>query len=131
MPRKAAKKKKAKIKKSSAGPKPEFSEGTVVFVRQTAPKKPVHGKLKHQPEAEKWFVLSSGKEIKNIRELAHDLGDMEDFVFGHHVNEHRNDFVNWVKDVFEEMELAEKLSQHKDKKKMQVLVYEHIVDKLW
>ena len=37
------------------------------------------------------------------------LGEMEDLVFDHHVNDHKNDFVPWVKEVFDELELAEKL----------------------
>ncbi|RJQ17167.1 hypothetical protein C4573_03885 [Candidatus Woesearchaeota archaeon] len=87
--------------------------------------------IKNTPSHEYWFILSSGKEIKNLKELAEDLGDMEDFVFSHHVNDHRNDFSNWIKDVFRDFELAEKIAHCKEKKKAQLVVYEHLMGKLW
>lgn len=130
---KAAKAKKTKARKKE---KPVSSEQsipvkTIMVVEKPAIQNSKHGKLKHSPVPEKWFILSSGKEIRTLKELAQDLGDMEDFVFEHHVNEHRNDFVSWIKDVFEDAELAEKIAHYKDKKRMQMIVYEHIVDKLW
>ena len=147
MPKKAQKKKSIKkTKKSKAVKKPKKAkkshskpviavqkhpEPKVVIVKKHIVQKPNFGKLKHDPPSHHWFVLCSGKEIKNLREFAHDLGEMEDFVFDHHVSDQRNDFVSWIKDVFDDLELAEKVSQEKDKKRMQLLVYEHILDKLW
>lgn len=117
--------KKAKKAKPTSSKKKAPVERVVVIRNH-----PKH-KLKHTPHTEQWFVLCSGKEIKNLKELAQDIGEMEDYVFGHHVNDHRNDFVNWIKDVFKDLELAEKVSNHKDKKKIQLVLYEHLVDRLW
>jgi hypothetical protein len=85
--------------------------------------------LRKAPE-DKEFDLIDGRKIKDIKELAYALGDMADNVFWHHVNDARNDFVNWVQDVFEEKQLAEELSKTRDKVNAQVTILKHIVNKL-
>jgi len=53
------------------------------------------------------FVLSNGKKINSLFQLADELEQMGDDVFGHHVSAERNDFATWVNDVFNEKFLAE------------------------
>jgi hypothetical protein len=77
------------------------------------------------------FMLCNGKPVKNIKELADVLEELEDQVFNHHVTPEKNDFATWVKDVFKDIELAEKLTGVKDKKHMQLVLYKHITHKLW
>jgi hypothetical protein len=117
------------LKKKVAKPVKNTEKSIVMVAVPDVPSKP--SRLKSTPEHQQWFVLSSGKEIKNLKELAQDLGDMEDFVFDHHVNQTKNDFVNWVRDVFDELELAERISKVKDKKKMQLVVYNYLLEKMW
>lgn len=79
---------------------------------------------------DKRFILASGKEIKNIKELIKALDEMEEHIFQHHVNWERNDFYNWVKDVFEDFELAEKILHARDKRDMQLALYKELVKDL-
>jgi len=73
-----------------------------------------------------FFVLANGQPVKNVAELAAILDQLEDHVFGHHVTPDKNDFHNWVKDVFEDVELARKISGISDKKHMQLVIYRHM-----
>ncbi len=75
---------------------------------------------------EKYFILANGQQVKNVAELAAILDQLEDHVFSHHVTTDRNDFHNWIKDVFEDVELARKVSGVNDKKHMQLVIYRHI-----
>lgn len=75
---------------------------------------------------EKFFVLANGQPVKNVAELAAILDQLEDHVFHHHVTPDRNDFHNWIKDVFEDVELARKISGIGDKKHLQLVIYRHM-----
>jgi hypothetical protein len=78
-----------------------------------------------------YFVLCNGKPVKNIKELADVMEELEDQIFNHHVTSDKNDFATWIKDIFKDIELAEKLAGVKDKKHMQLVLYKHITHKLW
>ena len=86
---------------------------------------------KKRTSSTKYFILCNGKKLKNIKEMADVMEHLEDYVFDHHVNDKKNDFSVWVKDVFKDVELAKKLSGVKDKKHLQLVVYKHITHKLW
>lgn len=64
---------------------------------------------------EKHFIVADGNRIKSILELARALETMSEEIFRHHVNETRNDFSNWIRDVFEDNTLADELAKAKDK----------------
>ena len=57
--------------------------------------------------------------------------ELEDQVFDFHVTPEKNDFATWVKDIFQDVELAQKLAGVKDKKHLQIVLYKHITHKLW
>ncbi|MDD5087074.1 MAG: hypothetical protein PHV16_04965, partial [Candidatus Nanoarchaeia archaeon] len=59
--------------------------------------------LKNAPE-ENCFILCNGQQVKNVKELADALEVLDDDVFNHHVTFDRNDFANWIKDVFKDEE---------------------------
>src|SRR3989338_1924850 len=65
---------------------------------------------------EQYFVLADGRALRSVRELAEILEQLEDHIFHHHVNEIKNDFATWVKDVFKDIELAEQLAVARDKR---------------
>ena len=65
------------------------------------------------------FVLRDGKRLRNLFELVDELETMHDDVFGHHVCEFHNHFANWVKDVFNEHELAEEIKNIENRMEMQ------------
>jgi len=85
---------------------------------------------KDAPETS-YFILCNGKPVKNIKELADVMEELEDAVFNHHVNNDKNDFATWIKDVFKDIALAEKITGAKDKKHMQLVLYKHITHELW
>lgn len=74
------------------------------------------------------FVTLDGKRLSTIIELAHELDQMADHVFAHHVTADKNDFANWIKDIFHETELAHTIAQTKDKHHTHVVVLRHIVN---
>lgn len=57
-------------------------------------------------DGDKRFFVCDGSIIKNLKELGVVLKNMSDETFGYHVNEEKNDFSNWVKDVIGDEELA-------------------------
>ena len=64
---------------------------------------------------EEIFMTGAGHEIKNLKQLLKVLNEISEDSFNHHVNEKKNDFANWVRDVFENKELASELSKEKTK----------------
>jgi hypothetical protein len=55
------------------------------------------------------FWCCDGRILKNLRELCDALGAMSDDTFAYHVNEAKNDFHNWVKDIIKDDALASDL----------------------
>ncbi len=76
---------------------------------------------------DKRFVLRDGRVLKNLVELSHALEHMSDDVFNHHVNASKNDFRNWVRDVFSQKALAAELEKAKTRSDLQLAVLKHIV----
>jgi hypothetical protein len=76
------------------------------------------------------FIVSDGRILKDLKELADALHDMGNDVFRHHVNEFRNDFSNWARDVFGDHELAEDLSKVSSQADAEIKVLRNIVKKL-
>ena len=77
-----------------------------------------------------YFKLTDGTILKNLKDLLEALRSMEEGVFAHHVNEYRNDFANWVRDVFDEQALADILDMEKEIDKTQKLVFKHLINML-
>ena len=55
------------------------------------------------------FYFCNGLRVKNLYELLIAFETITDDVYGYHANEQKNDFSNWVKDIFEDKELASNL----------------------
>ena len=58
---------------------------------------------------ENYFNLNNGGVIKDIKELLFALKEIDDKTFKSHVNEKRNDFSFWIRDVFKNDYLADRL----------------------
>ena len=67
---------------------------------------------------QKKFFLCNGEVIGDVHELMEKLKTMDEGVFKHHVNVERNDFANWVRDVFMDKKLARDLARVKTKESM-------------
>ncbi len=65
-----------------------------------------------------YFWTKEGRGIDSIAHLAAALDSMPDWVFQHHVSSERNDFANWINDVFGEAWLAAKVRSAKTKSEM-------------
>ena len=126
MPRKSTKRN-GKKKKRGRGRPPKKK------TRQKKTTKRASKKTKYNKDApkENYFVLCDGKQVKNIKELADVMEDIEKHVFDHHVTPDSNDFAKWVEDIFKDVGLAKKLAGVKEKGRMQLVLYKHITHKLW
>jgi hypothetical protein len=77
---------------------------------------------------EHYFRVANGTVIKGIMELDSSLEGMGNETFEYHVNDYRNDFSTWVRDVIRDEKLANELLVVKDKCKTQLLVLRRILD---
>ena len=67
---------------------------------------------------EQCFWVNNGPVIRNLNEMADALACMQDEIFRYHVNEEKNDFGNWVRDVLKDEKLAGDISRVKSKDKI-------------
>lgn len=124
--------KKAITKKASAksAPKKAAEKKAPVkkkpVVKKAAVKISEHVRKAH-PEL--CFIVQDGTKIEDIKQMAMIVEALEDHVFNHHVNSDRNDFANWIEDIFEEKELAEELRSIMDKLNTQRIVLKYLVKK--
>jgi hypothetical protein len=79
---------------------------------------------------EKVFYLADGRKLKNLVELTEALETMHEDVFRHHVNDARNDFSNWINDVFKDRELAQEMKSIRDRSDAEIRLLKHFVKKL-
>ncbi len=85
--------------------------------------------LGEAPE-EQHFVVADGRRLKNIIELADALETMSEEIFRHHVSDVKNDFSNWIKDVFYDHSLAEDITRAKNRLETQIAVLRRLVKEL-
>ena|SRR3989344_7450238 len=89
-------------------------------------KKQVYG----ESPKEQHFILKDGKELKDLKELTESLHIMQDNLFFHHVNSSRNDFSNWINDVFDEKDLAEEMKKMHSRMEAELALHRHFDKKL-
>ena len=90
----------------------------------------IRKKILGEAPEEHHFVVADGKKLKNIIELADALETMSEEIFRHHVNEYKNDFSSWIKDVFYDHSLAEDMSRAKNKLETQIAILRRLVKEL-
>lgn len=76
--------------------------------------------------SDKYFRVADGTVIKYLAELPGALRNMNPEAFASHVNNEKNDFYNWVKDVFNHSTLARKIKDVKRKETMAKKVFSEI-----
>jgi hypothetical protein len=86
-------------------------------------KKPVDAKPEH------YFILVTGIPLKNLKDLANTLETMNEWTFNHHVNDSRNDFSSWIKEILKEDDLSEEIKQIRNIKDMEIKILKHLVTK--
>lgn len=55
--------------------------------------------LKEEVGPEFYFYLADGRIVKSVAQLLETLRGMEEWVYNHHVNSQKNDFLAWVNAV--------------------------------
>jgi len=65
---------------------------------------------------DKYFYLVDGNVLTNLKDLTSALKDMKKEIFNYHVTKDKNDFANWIENVFENKELAIKIRKIKTAK---------------
>lgn len=100
-------------------------------VKKAEPKTTVEVTIKRKvlgeaPE-EHHFVLEEGKKLKNLYELIDELETMTEETFKKHVNEFKNDFATWIKDIFEANDLSDELRSIQDRMETQKAIMKHII----
>jgi hypothetical protein len=114
---KSVTKEEAHKKAKAAKPK---KEGTL----KNAVKKPVK-----EIKPEHYFYLCDGRVLKDMIELSECLETINNDVFYYHVNDQRNDFANWVRDIFERRDLADEIMTIREPRQVQVVILKHLAKK--
>ena len=122
-----AKKKEVKTKKART--KKKEVKKAKKRVKKKTTEKAKKSKIKNA-KPEQYFLLLDGRPLKNLLELVEAMDEMTDEIFRHHVNDFRNDFATWAKEVFKEMELSEKLHKLDSKERHQIEILKHMVKRL-
>jgi hypothetical protein len=118
-----------KKRKSAARPIVKRMERREAMMKKSAKNKEESAKRvsskKEEISPEKYFILKDGTHIKSIKELAMMMDSMSDDSFSFHVNEEKNDFANWIRDVFGKEDLADSLLALKCRKENQIALLKH------
>lgn len=72
------------------------------------------------------FRCADGSVISSVYELENRLCAMGSEAFNHHANPTRNDFHNWIRDVFQDYELANELLSAKTPAQAAATVRKHL-----
>ena len=76
------------------------------------------------------FIVKGGKKLKDIEDLVNALHNMSDDVFKHHVNQYKNDFSTWLKDIFDEHQLSEEIRHIRNKTEMENKILRRLIEEL-
>lgn len=74
-------------------------------------------------DPKKHFYLHDGGSLSSLDELFAELQTMDTRVWEHHVNESRNDFANWVREVMKDRFLAKNIEMVKEKDDLLKLLF--------
>jgi len=124
-----AKKKQKPAKKAMKAKAPAKKAPPVKTIATKAPKVSLAVYDVQDVPEHQHFYFVNGMRVKNVKELAEIMDKLEQEVFDYHVTSEKNDFYNWVKDVFNDLELAEKIMGVTGPKHLQFTIYKHVADK--
>lgn len=68
------------------------------------------------------FYCCDNNVFYNLSQLCDGLDKMSNDTFNFHVNDVKNDFYNWIRYVYKELELAESIVNIRDTKEMKKLI---------
>jgi hypothetical protein len=103
--------KEAKSKGKPARPKPAAKAvPSAAKEKPTGTKSAAHKKKLARVPEQYVFYCCNGSVFRDMAELAAGLAAMNDEVFAYHSNLEKHDFSHWVRDVIEDIALAEALA---------------------
>ncbi len=73
------------------------------------------------------FHAIDGQTFRSILNLTNAIDTMSDDTYYFHVTDAKNDFYNWIKEVFQEKDLAAKILSAKTKDKSQIVLLKWIL----
>lgn len=76
------------------------------------------------------FVLKDGTRLKSIQDLADALDTMHEDIFSHHVTSMRNDFANWVEDIFSDRDLGKDLRSAHNQIETRIKILQKLVNEV-
>ncbi|MGE0792554.1 MAG: DUF5752 family protein [Candidatus Woesearchaeota archaeon] len=85
-------------------------------------------KLENPPELpeELHFILRTGKKISSLKGLVQVLKEMDEDTFKHHVGENHNHFAEWISNILNKKELAERIGKIKSREEMIKIIHHYI-----
>ena len=67
---------------------------------------------------ESYFILHNGRAIKNLAEMENELRIADEQTFLYHIGRGKNDFAEWIKNIWGDEKLAEQIKPLKTRKEM-------------
>lgn len=77
---------------------------------------------------ENYFITKDGQKIRNISQLQKLLLNMKDDVFDHHTKQGRNDFSNWIRDIYKDRALADSVMLCRTKQSLAEKLKEKLIE---
>jgi hypothetical protein len=79
---------------------------------------------------EHYFYVCDGSVVKSLVDLAFSLDSMPDGVFYFHVNDQKNDFATWVKEIIKQDDLSDRMLGVLNKIELQAMLLKYILEKV-
>ncbi|MBN1503286.1 fibronectin type III domain-containing protein [Candidatus Woesearchaeota archaeon] len=74
-----------------------------------------------------YFYLQNGDVIRSLSELLAVVSQLEDVIYYYHANDQKNDFVNWIRAVFNKNDLADALQNAKSREEFVNLLQKYLL----
>ena len=92
--------------------------------KDTHVKHSIHGKAsEHQA-----FLLCTGAAIHSVKQLGDELENVDEGVYYYHTQNGRNDFAQWIQDIFGDKALAESVRASHNKEHLRATLYKHLLE---
>lgn len=87
-------------------------------------------KLCENVSEDKKFLVANGEILSNIWDLIHLLDNIDDYTFYHHVSDEKNDFYNWIKEMYGDGEFEKVVLPIRNPQKLEIAILKYIINML-
>lgn len=119
-----------KTKSSKEAKKKSEVKPTTKKVSKLENKKPMTQKFCENVSEDKKFLVANGEILSNLFDLIHLLDNIDDYTFYHHVNDEKNDFYNWIKEMYGDGEFEKIILPIRNPEKLEIALLKYIVNTL-